>query len=431
VVNRQRILGSQSPIARGTLPRVLLDDITVVERSAFVAGPFAALLLGQLGADVIRADRPGGGIDFDRWPITDDGSSIYWASLNAGKRSIAIDTEVPEGQELLAALVTAPRSGAGVYLTNRPIPPPLQYDSLVGLRRDVISVAIMGNSDGSPEVDYTVNAAFGIPWMTGPTDTTEPIGHVLPAWDLLTGAMAAMGAVAADRNRILTGVGQSVRVSLSEVAVATLADLGFVGEVLYKGKDRKRIGNGIFGSFGCDLRSADGVPILVVALTERQWVNLERATGLESSFQDISSECGVDLTKGGDRFKVRSRLTAILEEWAHLHSVDQIEGTFDANAVLWSRYRSLSEALQCDARFGTKHGLLDDVLQPGIGHTFLPRSPLSSSLSDRHEARPAPLLGEHTEEILATSLGLSSKRIGDLCDRKIIDIPTISFAPRK
>ncbi len=91
----------------------ILAGLRIVEGSAFIAAPLGGMTLAQLGADVIRFDDIKGGLDSDRWPITQDGRSIYWAGLNKGKRSIAVDLRNPKGRELLTALITAPGEGAG------------------------------------------------------------------------------------------------------------------------------------------------------------------------------------------------------------------------------------------------------------------------------------------------------------------------------
>jgi len=88
----------------------ILSGLRVVEGSAFVAAPLGGMTLAQLGADVIRFDQIGGGLDYHRWPLASDGQSLFWAGLNKGKRSIQIDVRAPEGRELVAALIAAPRS---------------------------------------------------------------------------------------------------------------------------------------------------------------------------------------------------------------------------------------------------------------------------------------------------------------------------------
>ena len=98
----------------------LLSGMRVIEGSAFIAAPSGGMTLAQLGADVIRFDQIGGGLDYGRWPLAPSGTSLYWTGLNKGKRSIAVDLRNKEAQELLAALVCSPSTGAGATGTRPP-----------------------------------------------------------------------------------------------------------------------------------------------------------------------------------------------------------------------------------------------------------------------------------------------------------------------
>ena len=118
----------------------ILAGLRIVEGSAFIAAPLGGMTLAQLGADVIRFDDIKGGLDSDRWPITEDGRSIYWAGLNKGKRSIAVDLRSPRGRELLTALITAPGEGAGIFTTNMPARGWLSYEELAKKRADLIAI---------------------------------------------------------------------------------------------------------------------------------------------------------------------------------------------------------------------------------------------------------------------------------------------------
>ena len=103
------------------MANAILSGLRVVEGSAFVAAPLAGMTLAQQGADVIRFDPLGGGLDYTRWPVTDAGASLYWHGLNKGKRSIAVDIRGPRGRELVAGLICAPGDGAASSSpTSRP-----------------------------------------------------------------------------------------------------------------------------------------------------------------------------------------------------------------------------------------------------------------------------------------------------------------------
>src|ERR1700730_1259939 len=167
----------------------LLADLRIVEFSAFVAAPLGGMTMAQFGAEGIRIDPIGGAIDFARWPVTQDGASLYWAGLNKAKRSVALALDRPEGRELAQAIATAPGTGGGIVLSNLPPLPGLDYATLKAKRGDMILLRLTGNRDGSAAVDYTVNAASGFPLVTGPGGA--PVNHVLPAWDIAAGLIVA------------------------------------------------------------------------------------------------------------------------------------------------------------------------------------------------------------------------------------------------
>ncbi len=193
-----------------------LQGLSVVEGSAFVAAPSGGMTLAQLGADVIRFDQIGGGIDHKRWPLTENGASLYWNGLNKGKRSIALNLRDPEAQDLLSALIAK----AGNFITNFPTKGWLDYGELSAQREDLVMVSIIGSHDGTTAVDYTVNCAIGYPNVTGYPDDPRPVNNVVPAWDLMCGQMAALGLLAADRYRFQTGHGDLVTLALTDVALA-------------------------------------------------------------------------------------------------------------------------------------------------------------------------------------------------------------------
>ena len=148
----------------------LLKGLRVVEAAAFIAGPTCGLYLAQFGAEVIRIDTLGGGPDFRRWPLTPDGDSLYWEGLNKAKKSVCIDLGRPEGRELAVRLAAAPGENGGLFVTNFPVEGFLSYERLKAAREDIVCVRVMGWADGRPAVDYTVNAAVGVPFMTGFAD---------------------------------------------------------------------------------------------------------------------------------------------------------------------------------------------------------------------------------------------------------------------
>lgn len=138
----------------------ILKGMRVGEGSAFVAVPLAGMTLAQMGADVIRFDRIQGGLDAQRWPVAPNGESLFWAGLNKGKRSVAVDMKSPRGKELITEIITAPGEDAGLFLTNLRVRGWMDYETLSQHRADLVMVTLQGDRHGRPAVDYTVNAAI-------------------------------------------------------------------------------------------------------------------------------------------------------------------------------------------------------------------------------------------------------------------------------
>ena len=398
----------------------LLSDLRIVEGSAFVAAPLAGMTLAQLGAEVIRFDPIGGGLDRNRWPVTSSGKSLYWASLNKGKRSIQVDIRKPEGRELIQALVAAPGPGNGLFLTNFPAEGWLSYDEMKKRREDLVMVAIRGQPDGATAVDYTVNAAAGFPMATGPEGTQGPINHVLPALDIATGLSAAFGLLAAERHRRITGEGQLVRLSLMDSALAMLGHLGILAEVQVNGVDRPRHGNDLYGAFGRDFPCSDGERVMIVALTDRQWRAVVEATGAAAKIAAVEKTLGLDFRKEGDRFKARDTLNPLVGSWIAARSYEEVARIFAEKGVLFERYQSFGELVSSDPRCSLANPLFGEVDQPGIGRMLTPGSLLDFGATPRIAPVRAPELGEHTDQVLAEVLGLTSAEIGGLHDKGIV-----------
>jgi 2-methylfumaryl-CoA isomerase len=402
----------------------ILQGMRVVEGSAFIAIPLAGMTLAQMGADVIRFDRLRGGLDHYRWPVTGDNKSLFWAGLNKGKRSLAVDMATPRGQEIVTRLICAPGPDAGMFLTNLRVRGWMDYPSLKKRRDDLIMVSVLGNRAHGPAVDYTVNPAVGFPAATGPEGSDEPVCHVLPAWDCITGQMAALGLLAAERHRRITGQGQLVEIALKDVGLAMLGNLGILGEVMVNGVDRPKYGNALYGAYGQDFITADGRRVMVVALTNRQWDGLRAATGLREQFEELGMRLGLNLAREGDRFKARKDITALLEPWFRARRVEDFAQSFDEHAVTWSIFRSFKQTVDEDPDCSTRHPMFSMLEQPGIGRYLVPGSPIEFGAFDREPPRRASVLGEHTDEILA-EIGFTERDISTLHDDRIVAGPRL------
>ncbi|SCW47070.1 2-methylfumaryl-CoA isomerase [Sphingobium faniae] len=394
----------------------LLSGLSVIEASSFVASPSAGLYCAQFGAEVIRVDQVGGGPDFHRWPVTRNNDSLYWENLNRAKKSVALDLGKPEGRELLQRLVRA----TGQLVTNFPAGGFMAHDVLAQGRPDLVTVRVMGWADGSPALDYTVNNAVGYPTLTG--SGSEPVNHVLPAWDLLTGAYAAFALLAALRRRSETGAGSEVRLPLSDVAIGTVANLGGIAEVLYEGANRPRLGNTVYGLFGRDFVTADGVRTMIVVVTPRQWSNLIATLGIAEAVAELETQLGVSFAKDdGLRFTHREALFPLFDKAIAARPHADLAAAFDANGVVHSAYGTMLDAandpvlVKDNPIFGTAENPSGFTYPAAGAFATVPQL-------ERLAPRPAPRNGQHSEEVLASLLSLSSGEIARLIDTGIVGV---------
>ena len=398
----------------------LLGGLRVVESAAFISAPLAGLTLAQYGADVIRVDAIGGGIDYGRWPLAPSGRSLYWTGLNKGKRSIAVDLRRPEGRELVAALVAAP--GAGVLLTNLGAPW-LAHATLVTRRADVISCTIEGNPDGTTAVDYTINCATGYPLVTGDATPDRPVNHVLPAWDVACAGQAAVAILAAHARRLATGDGAEIRLALADVAFATLSHLGVLADAELFDNERPAIGNHVHGAFGRDFGCADGARVMVVAFSERQWRALVEACDGAAAMEAIARARDLDLARDSDRYAARDAIAEVIGARIGARPLRAVAAAFDAAGVCWGLYRSPRALVAEDPRVSEANPVFARIDTPGVGRHRAAGAAARFAGLPRAKLAPAPLLGQHTDAVLSEVLRLSGAEIGRLHDARVVAGP--------
>jgi 2-methylfumaryl-CoA isomerase len=389
-------------------PEQPLTGVRIIEISSFVAVPLAGMTLAQLGAEVIRVDPVGGAADYKRWPLTKAGDSIYWAGLNKSKRSVAADMRSPAGQQLVARLIAE----AGILITNVAGRQWHSYEELSAQRPDLIHLEVVGRGDGSTGVDYTVNAATGFPLVTGSPAQGGPVNHVLPAWDVSCGLYAALAILVALRRRDTTGEGSRIRLPLDDVALATAANLGFITEPMVNGTQRPRLGNAIYGQYGQDYTSSDGVTFMLVALTNRHFRDLAELTGTTKAVAAVAEALGADFNDEGQRYEHRAVLSGLFAPWFARHTAEEVSAALSNSSVLWDRYLDFAEVAQ-DPRV-TANPLFTMLTQPRIGNYLAPGLPMSVD-GEHIAAEPAPALGDDTAAVL-TELGLSADEIATLVE---------------
>jgi 2-methylfumaryl-CoA isomerase len=227
--------------------------------------------------------------------------------------------------------------------------------------------------------------------------------------------------LAAVYERARTGTGAFIQLALSDVALAGVANMGWLSEVAERGSDRPRHGNHVYGSFGVDFACSDGHRVMVVALTEGQWSALCEVTGTREVFAALEQAMGADLAKESDRYRLRETIAAVLRPWFAARDVKQVHDELNAARVLWSRYRTMRDVVA--AHRDGKHAVLADASLPGGAGAITARSPLRWN-GDHGLAGSSPQLGRETDEVLAGRLGLTHAEIGRLRERGIVATPS-------
>ena len=248
--------------------------------------------------------------------------------------------------------------------------------------------------------------------VTGSPTQAGPVNHVLPAWDVSCGLYAALAILAALRRRDATGEGSRIRLPLDDVALATAANLGFITEPMVNGTQRPRLGNAIYGQYGQDYVSSDGVTFMLVALTNRHFKDLAALTGTTKAVAAVAEALGADFNDEGQRYEHRAVISGLFAPWFANHTADEVTAALSASSVLWDRYLDFAEVAQ-DPRV-TANPLFTTLTQPRIGSYLAPGLPMS--VDGVHvAAQPAPALGDDTTAVL-TELGLSTDEIDRLVE---------------
>jgi 2-methylfumaryl-CoA isomerase len=222
--------------------------------------------------------------------------------------------------------------------------------------------------------------------------------------------------LAAERHRLRTGQGQLAELALKDVAAGMLGHLGILAEVAVNGVDRARYGNALYGAYGQDFVCADGKRVMVIGLTDRQWRGIVKVTGIAAALDAL----GLDLSAEGARWEARQVITAILQPWFAARPLAEVAKAFDAAGLTWGPFRSFAEAVAEDPDLSADNPMFGMLDQPGIGAYLAPGSPVVSSVMVRAPVAPAPLVGQHSEAVLADVLGLGSGQIGKLMDAGIV-----------
>ena len=396
-----------------------LSHIRVLELSRVLAGPWSAQTLADLGADVIKVERPGAGDDTRAWgPPWAGDQSAYFLSTNRGKRSITIDFERPEGQELVRKLAAQADVVIENFKVGGLVKYGLDYDSLKAVNPRLVYCSITGFGQTGPYrnragYDFMIQGMGGLMSITGQPDGEPGGGPVkvgVAVTDIFTGLYATIGIMGALAHRDRTGEGQQVDLALLDVQVAVLANQAM--NCLVGGKAPQRLGNA----------HPNIVPYQAFA-TRDGYIIL--AVGNDGQFAKFCTVAGrPDLAKderyatNPARVANRKELVALLEELIRTRDSHDWLAALEEVGVPCGPINDLAAVFE-DPQVKARN-IHQDLPHPTLGSVPTVASPIRYSGTPLvHDTAP-PTLGQHTDAVLADQLGLSEADIASLRDRGVI-----------
>jgi formyl-CoA transferase len=386
-----------------------LKGIRVVDLSRVLAGPYCTMMLGDLGAEVIKIEQPGVGDGTRQWgPPFAGGESAYYLAVNRNKRSLTLNLKHEQGKEILLELVkrgdvlvenfrtgTMERMGLG-YERLREVNPALIFCSITGYGPD-------GPYQDRAGYDFVIQAQGGIMSITGPVEG-PPMKVGVAIVDITAGLYAATAILAALQNRARTGEGQRLDVSLLEAQVAWLANVG--SNYLISGEGPKRYGNAHPNIVPYEAFQTKDRYIALGVGTDRQFRRFCQLAGCEELANDPR------FATNPARVEHRETLVSILQEIFLTKSADEWLALLVEAEIPCAPINTIDRVFadpQVQAR-----DMVVEIPHPTAGKVKLAGIPFKLSGTPAKIQRHPPLLGEHTEEILSTLLGYSREEIEGL-----------------
>jgi len=394
----------------------VLAGIRVLDLSRFQSGPVCGMLLGDMGAEVIRIEEPEGAPDRSWGLLGPDGETLSYKIVGRNRKGITLRLNKPEGQKIFDELVKKSDAVLHNFTPGTTIANSLSYERLKEINPSTIVAAISGFGQNGPDArqvcfDHIAQARSGGMILTGfPGD--PPLKTTITYNDIGAGTYAALGIMMALYHRERTGKGQFIDVSLLDVAFFATQCMGSL--LLYKvyGEIRRQVGNRGFHSYlGC-FKAKDGW-VLLSGTTNPIWKRLCRAIGREDMAKDPKFNQN-DMV----RFDHADLIDAVIKEWVAQRTVAEVISVLQAARVPCGVVNTIDK-LENDPQVAARDMILN-VDYPGLGNLPLPGIPLKLSLTPGSISSRAPKIGEHNKEIYCGLLGFSQKELSKLKEKEII-----------
>jgi crotonobetainyl-CoA:carnitine CoA-transferase CaiB-like acyl-CoA transferase len=381
-----------------------LAGVRVLDLSRVLAGPYCSMVLADLGADVIKVERPGAGDPTRAWgPPFRDGESAYYLCVNRGKRSVTIDLGDPAGVEVAKRLAVTADVVIESFLPGGADRLDLGYATLSAARPRIVYTSIAGYAPESadahrPGFDFAIQAEAGGMSITGEADG-PPLKVGVAIADITTGMFASIGTLAALRDAERTGQGHHVQVSLFDSQLAWLANRG--SDWLVGGEEPHRLGNAHPAIVPYEAFPTSDGHVIVAIGTDEQFTRFCIAAGLP--------ELAGDGRYATNRLRVEHRLelAARLADAIRLRPTSEWLAVLETANVPGGPVRTIPEAFAHAPYAVVEHA------HPTLGAVHTVRSPIGFDGSYPTAVAAPPLLGQHTSEVLA-ELGYESAERGAL-----------------
>jgi crotonobetainyl-CoA:carnitine CoA-transferase CaiB-like acyl-CoA transferase len=368
-----------------------LAGVRVLDLSRVLAGPYCSMVLADLGADVVKVERPGTGDPTRAWgPPFREGESAYYLCVNRGKRSVTIDLGDPAGAEVARRLALASDIVIESFLPGGADRLDLGYDSLSAARPGLVYTSIAGYSPESvdahrPGFDFAIQAEAGGMSITGEADG-PPLKVGVAIADITTGMFASIGTLAALRDAERTGQGHHVRTSLYDSQLAWLANRG--SDWLVAGEEPHRLGNAHPAIVPYEaFATSDGYVIVAIG-TNEQYARFCSAAGLP--------ELAADASYATNALRVEHRLELV----ARLADAIRQRPTADWLQVLETARVPGGPVRTIPEAFAHAPYAIVEHSHPRLGSVRTVRSPIGLDGEYPTAAAAPPLLGQHTAEVL-------------------------------
>ncbi|MBX8632108.1 MAG: CoA transferase [Thermoplasmata archaeon] len=375
--------------------RGALDGIRVIDFTRAMSGPFCTMLLGDLGADIVKVESAEGD-DTRRWiPPEVGGMSTYFLSANRNKRSISIDLSSAEAREIVRRLVLRSdviienfRPGVAERLK-------IDYGTLSGIRKDVVYCSISGfGQDGPyrdrPGFDLTILALSGLMSLTG-EPAGAPVKFGVPVTDINAGLFAAISILSALFHRERTGIGQYIDISMLDCSVLTLTHQALA--YFATGVNPQRMGSAHPSIAPYQVyRTADGYVSVAVG-SEKLWESFCSAIGMPELLNDPM------FRRNSDRIANIGQLNSVLEAKFRSEPADRILKMLESAGIPAARINSVGDALK-DPQVAYR-GMISQFSHHAYGNIKSPGTPFRMSETPGRLRYAPPVLGEHTQEILS------------------------------